>query len=177
MDECILVVGAASGIGKETALELTKYGKKLILIDINKEGLDTLQQYIPGCLTIVSDLTLIKDIERVADKLEENKILISGIADTVGKSLTMPLKSIYPSMYIDLFSTNVIGIQLLIGELLRRNLFSPVGASVVIISSIVAEVGARGKAAYGASKGAINSMVKSMALELPVKSGLKLELN
>lgn len=42
----ILVTGAASGIGRATALLLSQQGADLILLDLNKEGLESLRPYI-----------------------------------------------------------------------------------------------------------------------------------
>jgi NAD(P)-dependent dehydrogenase (short-subunit alcohol dehydrogenase family) len=68
-----------------------------------------------------------------------------------------------------LFDINSISFGLLVSELLKAELFNIDGASVVVISSITGEAGAMGKIAYGATKGAINSLMKSMAVELAEK--------
>ena len=44
----IIVTGAASGIGRETAVLLNKLGAKVLLIDINEEGLENVSKMLRG---------------------------------------------------------------------------------------------------------------------------------
>jgi 3-oxoacyl-[acyl-carrier protein] reductase len=65
----------------------------------------------------------------------------------------------------DVMRTNVRGVFLTIREALPQ-MMSQRSGSIVALSSIAAERGGRGHANYVASKGAINAMTKSLAIEL-----------
>jgi NAD(P)-dependent dehydrogenase (short-subunit alcohol dehydrogenase family) len=170
MPEWVLVAGAASGIGKATAIELCEAGYNLVLVDINKAGLEKLQSLIPDSMIFEADLSDEKVVLGLSEFLSEQKILLSGVICTIGKAITMPVKSLHVRMYEDLFSLNVFSFHLLVRDLVKAEIFNPDGASVVTISSITADVGAKGKTAYGASKGSLNNLVRSMSLELSNKN-------
>jgi NAD(P)-dependent dehydrogenase (short-subunit alcohol dehydrogenase family) len=169
MKDRVLVAGAASGIGKAASIELFKEGYQLVLTDINLQGLQTLKGELPGTIIIETDLANEQSISKLINYLHDNQTILTALVDTVGVSLTMPLKSMHAKQYKDLFDINSISFGLLVSELLKAELFNIDGASVLVISSITGEAGARGKIAYGATKGAINSLMKSMAVELAEK--------
>jgi NAD(P)-dependent dehydrogenase (short-subunit alcohol dehydrogenase family) len=169
MKQWVLVAGAASGIGKAAAIELYGEGYQLVLTDIDLIGLEKLKSELPGTLIIKTDLADELSVNRLTEHLRDNQVTLTALVDTVGKSLTMPLKSMYATQYVDMLGTNTASFGLLITKLLKAELFNADGSSVVVISSVAGETGARGKIAYGATKGAINSLIKSMAVELAEK--------
>jgi NAD(P)-dependent dehydrogenase (short-subunit alcohol dehydrogenase family) len=173
MQEWILVTGAASGIGRATALELHQAGFNVVLADLDIAGLDLLKSGLPDVLAIAADVTNEEQVKLITAYLKDNDIVLTGLIDTVGKAITLPLKSLKVETYKDLFMVNVFSFHLLVRELSAAGVFNAVGASVVVISSVTAELGAKGKIAYGASKGALNSLVKSMAQELST-SGIRI---
>ena len=59
-----IITGAASGIGKATAIILSKLGAKLLLLDINKGNLEQLHDSCENMVdTLVIDLTKSGDIK------------------------------------------------------------------------------------------------------------------
>lgn len=44
----VIVTGAASGIGRETAVLLNKLGANVLLIDINEDGLENVSKLLHG---------------------------------------------------------------------------------------------------------------------------------
>jgi len=91
----------------------------------------------------------------------------------VGKAVTLPVQSMKPQAYEQLFDLNVVSFLGLLAQVKESGLFSPGLASVVVISSLVGELGARGKTAYSASKGALNATVRSLVQETAAQ-GLRL---
>ncbi len=166
MLEWVLVAGAASGIGRQTALDLSGAGYGLLMVDINQAGLDVLHSQLPDALIIQADMKLEAEAVRIAEFVRLKGMKLQGVVDTVGKAVTMPFRTTNPALYDDIFATNVYSFQLLVSELLKAEVLSVKGASIVVVSSITGENGAKGKTAYGASKGALNALVRSMAVEL-----------
>jgi NAD(P)-dependent dehydrogenase (short-subunit alcohol dehydrogenase family) len=166
MQEWVLVAGAASGIGRATTRELHQAGFKLVLADWNKAGLELLKSELTDVMTYEADVTNAEQVKLLTAFIIEKGIVLNGLIDTIGKAITLPLKSMKAEIYEDIFQVNVYSFHLLVSEIVAEGLLKLDGASVVVISSLTAEAGAKGKIAYGASKGALNSLVKSMAQEL-----------
>jgi len=86
-----LLTGAASGIGKATAIELAARGVDMFLADINEEGLEDVRKEIEAigrrCLTMrvdVSDKLQVKNmIEAAVGKLGHIDILVNGAGVTL----------------------------------------------------------------------------------------------
>jgi len=97
-------------------------------------------------------------------------IKINGLVYTAGKAVTLPLNSIKTETYKELIELNTLSFFNLISKLATQQLISEQGASIVVISSVVGQYGARGKIAYGLTKGAIDSGIKSLALEMASKN-------
>lgn len=112
------------------------------------------------------DVLDVASIESLSENILLQGCRIAGIACTIGKALTKPLQTMKPVDYMDLLDLNTISFFELVKQLSKRNLIHPEGASVVVISSLVGDQGAKGKIAYSASKGALNAAVRSLALEL-----------
>jgi NAD(P)-dependent dehydrogenase (short-subunit alcohol dehydrogenase family) len=72
-DKLVILTGAASGIGFETALMLDKVGAKIAAIDINKEGLDNLSSKLKNNdhKFIEQDLSKIDEVSSLVKSLSE----------------------------------------------------------------------------------------------------------
>lgn len=107
----ILVTGAASGIGKATALLLSKLGANLILADINKDGLEELRPNIREADKLLqvdlSDTTkLISSVESAVKEVGP----IDGMALVAGMLYAVPLKFVKEETWekiekVNLYST------------------------------------------------------------------------
>jgi NAD(P)-dependent dehydrogenase (short-subunit alcohol dehydrogenase family) len=149
-------------------LELYESGFNLVLVDFNNTGLELMKSDMKDVLIFEANLTNASHVESLMAFLKEKNILLTGLVDTVGEAITIPLKAMKAEIYDDIFQVNVYSFHLLVNKLVEAGLFKSDGASVVVISSVTAETGAKGKIAYSASKGALNSLVRSMAQELSI---------
>ena len=70
-DKKVLITGAASGIGRETAVQMADAGAKIVALDVNDEGLNSLNQEIKGrggvCFPLLCDLANESEIEPAAN--------------------------------------------------------------------------------------------------------------
>lgn len=167
-DKNILITGASSGIGRSCSVECSKSGASLILIARNEEELQkTVSMLAPETKveTIIADIAQCENLEElIAQKVSEMG-KISGFIHCAGVEKTLPLKKHTPQLYHDIFAVNVIaGFE--IAKILSLKKYKTETSSFVFISSVAGMVGEIGKAAYSASKGAVISGARSMAMEL-----------
>lgn len=163
----VVVTGASSGIGKQTAISCAGMGARVVLIARNEGRLqDTLSQMEgSGHLAVPFDLTDYQNANSYVKQIVEQVGPISGLVNCAGVSATIPLKLIDIQKMEEVFHTNVFsGIQWT-RQVCRMGNISREGASVIFLSSIMGLVGETGKALYSMTKGALVSAVHSLACE------------
>ncbi len=161
-----LVTGATSGIGRATAELLAEQGAALTLVARNAEGLAHLASALPGAHeTLTADLTRVDDIPALVTQLGRSQGGLHGVVHCAGIHRVTPLKILSATTMTDLHLLNVIAGAMLVKGLRVRGAHAP-QAAVVLLSSAVGLVGQPGVSAYAASKGAVVSLTKSLALEL-----------
>ncbi len=166
----IVVTGASSGIGKGIAMLLSKSGANVIMIARNNDRLqETYSELEPGNHSYYAqDLNDLDAIEGLIGNICSGGLKLNGLVHSAGISLTVPLQYLKSSDLMNIMSVNFFSFVELVKQFSKRK-YNDNGGSVVAISSISSRVGARGLAAYSASKGALESAVRSMALDLAPK--------
>ncbi|NIK76088.1 NAD(P)-dependent dehydrogenase (short-subunit alcohol dehydrogenase family) [Paenibacillus castaneae] len=167
-NKLILITGASSGIGKQTARVLAHHGARLILVGRNKEKLESTLRLLPDHDHIMETFDL-NDIDGISKWLKSlvNRIgsPLNGIVHSAGAHATIPIRMLNTKNISDVFDVNLFaGLSLLKGFSAKTNFAE--NASFVFLSSVMGVVGQPGVISYAASKGAINAAVKSAALEL-----------
>lgn len=167
----ILVTGASSGIGKEIAIYLSKLGANVIMAARNEERLKIVYNELEprNHSYYLIDLNNLDEIEKMIDFVCRDGIKLNGLIHAAGISLTMPLQYLKMNDVKNIMSVNFYSFVELVKQFSKRK-YNDSGGSVVAISSISSEVGARGLTAYCASKGALESAIRAMALELAAKN-------
>lgn len=170
-DKSFVITGAGSGIGRAIAKLSYENGANLVLIDKNKLGLDetTNGMDTDRYYTNVFDLTHYEEMEAVLAEASDKLGSYSGLCHCAGFEYTLPIKSMTPKHYMELFSVNTIAAFELSRIISKKKYLSDTGASFVFIASVMGLVGRPGLTGYSASKGALISGAKSMALELAAK--------
>ena len=166
----IIVTGASSGIGKGIAVLLSKLGANVIMVARNEERLkETYTKLEPGNHSyFVFDLNNLDGIESLISNACCDGIKLNGLVHSAGISLTMPLQYLKLRDLQNIMTVNFYSFVELVKHFSKRK-YNDNGGSAVAISSISSMVGARGLTAYCASKGALESAVRTMALELAPK--------
>lgn len=159
----LLVTGASSGIGRGICIDCSKMGANVHLMARNEERLiETLSQMEgEGHMLHQTDLCSTEEIYDLVDSLPT----IDGIVLCAGIIKTMPVKNISEEAMTEIFNANIIGDIKLCSRLLKKKKLSK-GASVVFISSVSTFNVKVGNSLYSATKGAVNSFAKAMALEV-----------
>lgn len=159
----ILVTGASSGIGKSIAEECARRGAVLILIGRNTERLNSVRDSLAGegHVAYSCDIREESDIVGLVSSLPK----LDGLVNSAGINDKSLVKSLSREKIDKMFETNLFGPMLLVKEILRSKKINP-GASVVFISSISAQYATISNALYASSKGAVDSFIRVLALEV-----------
>lgn len=163
----ILVTGASSGIGKETAILLSKLGARVILVARSEEKLNEAYSLLEGegHTWYSLDLKQIEQIEVFIKKIVEENGRLDGFVHSAGISDTRPLKLLIPFKLHDLMSINFYSFIEIIRNISKKNHHNK-RLSIIAISSISSIQGNQAKTAYSASKAAIDASIRCMAKEL-----------
>jgi NAD(P)-dependent dehydrogenase (short-subunit alcohol dehydrogenase family) len=168
IDKTILVTGATSGIGRSIAIECSKMGAKLIIAGRNIERLKETFSYLEGAGHFMFDFDLTNEKDQITfiDKLPQ----INGLVHAAGILNTVPFKFSNKKKFLEIFDTNFFA-QVELSRLLIKVGKIENESSIVFISSIDGlKTTHIGNTIYSASKAAISSVAKNMALELANKS-------
>jgi NAD(P)-dependent dehydrogenase (short-subunit alcohol dehydrogenase family) len=163
----ILVTGGSSGIGSGTAIRLSELGAQVIIVGRNRERLEETLASLAGEGHIAQEFDLGR-VEEIADwlqKLAAETGPLDGIVHSAGISLTIPLRVLSVKVLREITSINL-DAAFMLARGFRRKKVCREGGSMVFISSAAALRGAVGLTAYAASKGAILSLTRSLAMEL-----------
>ena len=163
----ILVTGASSGIGKSIAIECSKMGANLIITGRNEERLNQtfLELEGGGNQLIVSELTNDDELEKLASFMPN----LDGIVHVAGIVNAKPFPFLNRKGLNDILEINFFSPVLLTNLLIRKKRINK-QASVVFVSSISGVMCSFiGGSSYSASKGALNGIIKGMALDLSSK--------
>ena len=159
----ILVTGASSGIGQATAIACSKMGANVVITGRNQSRLEsTLAQMQSGNhLVVAAELTNSEDRDGLVAKLPK----LDGIVHCAGIGSRVPCKSLDQNSIDLVMKPNFDAPVLLQATILSQKMLNK-GASIVFIASRAASSPSIGNAVYSASKGAIMSYAKCLALEL-----------
>ena len=163
----MLVTGAASGMGRETAIVCSQMGAIVVAVDNNAAGLgDTMQQLEgTGHHSYCIDL---RDESTWTDLLDSD-VTIDGMANCAGIANMNPFSFISRPELDKVFEVNFFGPVLLTKSLIKKRKIRS-GASIVFVSSVDGpRIVHMGNSAYSASKSALVGMCRNMAIDLAPK--------
>jgi NAD(P)-dependent dehydrogenase (short-subunit alcohol dehydrogenase family) len=162
----ILVTGASSGIGKATAINASKLGATVVITARDehrlKETFDSLECTESSAhKTILADLTVEDDVKNLLTEVPA----LDGLVLCAGKGLTLPLQFATREKFDDIFDVNFFAPVELLRMLFKKKLLQK-SASVVLLASLGGtQIFSGGNGIYGASKSALNSIMKFAAKE------------
>jgi NAD(P)-dependent dehydrogenase (short-subunit alcohol dehydrogenase family) len=164
----ILITGASSGIGKQIAIECSNMGAFVIITGRNEERLKNTFSKLRGehNRMFIADLQSQEDIDTLAKFIE---CPIDGLVHGAGINDLVPFQFITKESLENIFTINYFAPVLLSKSLLKEKKIAK-KSSIVFISSISGVYcSAVASSMYSSTKGAINGLIKGMALDLAPK--------
>lgn len=163
----ILVTGAASGMGKATAITCSKMGAKVIAVDYNAEGLAQSMTELEGESNQSYAINLAD--ESTWDTLLEGDFVLDGIASCAGIANMNPFSFVSKQEFDKVFGVNFFGPVLLVKTLLKKKKINKESSIVFVASVDGPKIVHAGNSVYSASKNALVGMSRNMAVDLAPK--------
>lgn len=160
----VMVTGAASGIGRATAIQCAEMGAKVVLVDLNEKGLQETKELIShnDVEYKALDLTNLDSLVEMVATLPK----LDGVASNAGIVLSLLAKFSEPKDMERIFKINTFSHINLIQQLIAQKKLNK-GASIVFTSSMSGVYcGLAGGSLYGATKSAVLGYTKALAIEL-----------
>lgn len=162
----ILISGGSSGIGLATAQRLAAEGAQVALLARDEARLQSALATLAGTghVPVVCDATNEEAAAAAIKSLKERWTVIHGGVMCAGAHSVRPLAVSKAANFEEMFRLNVVSAVNILRPLVRA--LPPGGGSLVVVSSVAGLRGAPGASAYAAAKGALLTLVRSLAHEL-----------
>lgn len=153
----VVVTGSAGGMGGAVAELFQSKGFTVIGLDLKpSKSVD---------FSFVGHVYDEKVWEEISECIKTNKLELSSLVNIAGRNYFDEIEEARLDQWRDMFDVNVLGMVMGIKHM-TPFLKKTSNATIVNMSSISAHIGSIGYAAYVATKGAVDSLTKSLALEL-----------
>jgi NAD(P)-dependent dehydrogenase (short-subunit alcohol dehydrogenase family) len=167
-----IVTGAGSGIGRATAELFARHGARVAVADVNETAAKTVADGLGGdAISVRVDVSSANDVECMVAKVVEKWGRIDVLINNAGFGMTGNVVTIQEADWDRIMAVNVKGIFLcskyVIPVMVRGG-----GGSIVNTTSYTAVSAIADRTAYVASKGAISSLTRAMALD-HAKDGIR----
>ena len=157
-----VITGGNSGMGYGTAKVLKEMGATVIITGRRKEALDQAAQEL-GVHGILSDQGVLENIDNLVREVSGKFGKVDILFINAGISGTSSIEQEIPENFDKMMDINFKGVYFTLSKFIPH---LNDGASVVVLSSILATTISPGLAVYSASKAAVNAIMKTAALEL-----------
>lgn len=160
----ILITGASSGIGRQTAIECTRLGATVIISARNEQRLKETFEMLEGegHQYLLCDMSNMEAVREMVSQLPR----IDGLVSNAGFTKLQTIPFLQEDDLNNLFQVNTLSPILLLKELLKARKL--VKHSSVVFTSSLDGIGPTtvANSAYAATKGALSAFVRGAALEL-----------
>lgn len=160
-----LITGAGTGIGRAIALAFAGEGARIGLVGRRKALLEAVAREIrTACIVIEADVSNKPDVDRALEQTVNRFGGLNALVNNAGVLHVGTAEEITEEQWDETFNVNVRGLWRLSTAALPY-LRKAGGGSIVNIASVLGVNGARKRACYAASKGAVVLLTKCMAID------------
>ena len=159
-----LVTGAASGIGRATALRLAERGDQVICADLSAAALEEVV-LLTGGIAATGDVTVEADADALVGAAVERYGRLDSVVHCAGiEESFVDAREMSLAVFEQTMRVNVTG-SFLVARAAGRVMVPQGSGSIVLLGSILSTVGYGGNAAYTASKGAVLQLGRALAVD------------
>ncbi len=167
--QVVVIVGASSGIGRETALRFARIGAKVVVAARSQPGLATLVEEIKqsggDAIAIVADVSEFEQVKAIADRAVEVYERIDTWVHVSGTSIVAPFDQLLPEEFRRVIDVNLNG-QVYGAMVALPHLKKEGHGALIHVSSLAARVPFPLQSPYAASKHGITGFLDSLRIEL-----------
>ncbi len=164
-----VVTGASQGIGEAIAVELSRIGAEVILVDIQEEKLEDVARRIrdnkgkayPFC----ADVSRMEQVKEIGEKIIQDHQKVDYLINNAGITRDRLLMRMNEEEWDAVLAVNLKGV-FNFSKTLIRNMINNRHGRIVNISSVVGQIGNPGQCNYSASKAGVIGFTKSLAREV-----------
>ena len=165
----VVVTGAGRGIGRAIAEEMGQGGAKVVVnyASSKADGEKVVAEIKAAggeAIAVQADVSKQQDVDRLIGAAKTTYGKIDVLVNNAGVYEFAPLDQITEKSFRRLFDLNVLGVLLTTQAAVKH--MNGDGGSVINISSVVALTPPPGGSVYSATKGALDVITRSFALEL-----------
>jgi 3-oxoacyl-[acyl-carrier protein] reductase len=158
-----VVTGAASGIGRATAVALADAGASVVLGDRDEAGLAETAALVPKAAVVLTDVTRAEDVEALVAAASSQFGRIDVMANIAGIMSDGAIVDLAESELDRVLAVNLKGVFFGCQSALRA--MAGTGGSIINMSSTAIDQPAPGIAAYAMSKAAVAMLTRTAAME------------
>ncbi len=163
----VLVTGASRGIGRAVVELLVERGALVAAVGREEDALVRLARKDPARITVmIGDVADPSQRDRIVDHAATALGGLDGLVCCAGIARHQPVGAIDEATVTRQLAVNFVAPLLLSQDAARVMRKAGTGGSIVHVSSTLSVRGAPGTTVYGATKGALNAMTRSLAAEL-----------
>ena len=160
-----IVTGAGSGIGRACAIALAKEGARVALVGRRKDHVEKVSREIGNlAVALPADVSKTSEITCLLDETVGRFGGLNFLVNNAGVLHVGNVERITEEQWDHTFNLNVRSVWLMSRAALPH-MRKARGGSIINMASVLGIVGARNRAAYAPSKGAIVQLTKCMAID------------
>ncbi len=164
-----VVTGASKGIGADIAKHLAAEGAAVVVnYASSKNGADRVVDEIAKsggkAIAVQANVGKKAEVQRLFDAAEKSLGRLDILVNNAGVYEFLPLEQITEEHFHKHFDLNVLGLLLTTQEAVKR--FGSAGGSIINISSSASTIAPPNASVYSATKGAVDTITRSLAKEL-----------
>lgn len=172
-DKVVLITGAGSGLGRESSVLFASEGASVAVVDVDearaKESVALVEQNGGTATPLVADVSVESEISAAVDaavsRFGRLDVMWANAGITVPGRGAILIEDLTEAQWDEVVDTNLKGAFFSCKHAVR--VMKPRGTGTILCTSSAASLAAYpGMAAYSASKGGINSLVKNLSMEL-----------
>ncbi len=166
----VIVTGAGSGFGAAIASRFASEGANVLLSDIDEKGLSTVAESLDATGKIETSVTNVAEEDAVIAMAEQAKSAFGGVDVLVNNAGYSHLNKLAWKISVEefdaVFAVNVRGVFLGCKYVIPMMIEQGNGGSIINIASVGAIAPRPGVTPYNATKGAVLTMTKGLAVEV-----------